>query len=610
MQQHTRWLSLVALATLAACSSTPPQQASSPAPSSTVAATPGAPPAQAAPAPAATNAAQAAAAAYDFDMHVHHPIIASNGMVASEQALASQVGVDILKAGGNSVDAAVAMGFALAVVLPNAGNVGGGGFMMVHDAKSGKDIALDFREVAPLAASRNMYLDAKGNVVDGKSLFTHHAVGVPGSVAGFEHALKKWGSMPLAKVMAPAIALAEKGFPVSEPLAKILKQEEKNMGKWPATTAIFWKNGAPLKRGDLLVQKDLARSLRLIAQQGSKAFYNGEIGQKIVAEMAKHGGPITAQDLRDYKPVEREPVRGSYRGYQIVTMPPPSSGGIHVVQLLNMMEQWPLNSWGHNSAQTVHHVSEAMKYAYADRSEYLGDPDFVKVPVKALTSKTYAQSLVKQIDPDKATPSKSIKPGQLAPYESDQTTHFSVLDKRGNIVAVTYTLNTNFGSGIVAAGTGIVLNNEMDDFSAKPGVPNAYGLVGGDANAIQPKKRPLSSMTPTFVLKDGKPWLVTGSPGGARIITTVLQVVSNSIDFGMNPAEASNALRFHQQWTPDELRLEHGFSVDTIGLLKQKGQNVQVKPAMGRTQTLQLQPNGDIWGYSDPRNPDGHAIGY
>ena len=332
--QHTRWLSVVALAALAACSSQPTQT------SSTNASTQ---PAAKAPA-AAPNAAQAAAAAYDFDMHVHHPIIANNGMVASEHALASQVGVDILKAGGNSVDAAVAMGFALAVVLPNAGNVGGGGFMMVHDAKSGKDIALDFREVAPLAASRNMYLDAKGNVVDGKSLFTHHAVGVPGSVAGLEHALKRWGTMPLAKVMAPAIALADKGFPVSEPLAKILKQEEKNMGKWPATQAIFWKNGAPLKRGDLLVQKDLARSLRLIAQQGSKAFYNGEIGQKIVAEMAKHGGPITAQDLRDYKPVEREPVRGNYRGYQIVTMPPPSSGGIHVVQLLNMMEQWPLNS--------------------------------------------------------------------------------------------------------------------------------------------------------------------------------------------------------------------------------------------------------------------------
>ncbi len=601
--QHSLWLSAIALAALTACSTSPTDPKASAAPAAQTGTSVGSP-------STSGTAAQAAAAAYDFDMHVFHPIIANKGMVSSEHELASQVGVDILKAGGNAFDAAVAMGFALAVVLPNAGNIGGGGFMMVHDAKTGKDIALDFREVAPLAASRNMYLDDKGNVVDGKSLYTHFAVGVPGSVAGLEHALKRWGSMPLAKVMAPAIALAEKGFPVSEPLAKILKQETKNMGQWPATKAIFWKNGAPLKRGDVLVQKDLAKSLRLIAQQGSKAFYQGDIGKKIVAEMAKHGGPITAQDLREYKPIEREPVRGTYRGYEIVTMPPPSSGGIHVVQLLNMMEQWPLNSWGHNSAQSVHHVSEAMKYAYADRSEYLGDPDFVKIPVKGLTSKAYAKSLVQKISADKATDAKAIKPGQPQPYESDQTTHLSVMDQRGNTVAMTYTLNTNFGSGIVAAGTGIVLNNEMDDFSAKPGVPNAYGLVGGDANAIQAKKRPLSSMTPTFVLKDGKPWLVTGSPGGARIITTVLQVVSNSIDFGMNPAEASTALRFHQQWTPNELRVENGFSVDTINLLKQKGQTVVVKPAMGRTQTIQRQADGEFWGYSDPRNPDGRAIGH
>ena len=605
--QHSLWLSAIALAALTACSTSPTDPKGNAAP---VATGTSADKASTATSGSPGTAAQAAAAAYDFDMHVFHPIIANKGMVSSEHELASQVGVDILKAGGNAFDAAVAMGFALAVVLPNAGNIGGGGFMMVHDAKTGKDIALDFREVAPLAASRNMYLDDKGNVVDGKSLYTHFAVGVPGSVAGLEHALKRWGSMPLAKVMAPAIALAEKGFPVSEPLAKILKQETKNMGQWPATKAIFWKNGAPLKRGDVLVQKDLAKSLRLIAQQGSKAFYQGDIGKKIVAEMAKHGGPITAQDLREYKPIEREPVRGTYRGYEIVTMPPPSSGGIHVVQLLNMMEQWPLNSWGHNSAQSVHHVSEAMKYAYADRSEYLGDPDFVKIPVKGLTSKAYAKSLVQKISADKAADAKAIKPGQPQPYESDQTTHLSVMDQRGNTVAMTYTLNTNFGSGIVATGTGIVLNNEMDDFSAKPGVPNAYGLVGGDANAIQAKKRPLSSMTPTFVLKDGKPWLVTGSPGGARIITTVLQVVSNSIDFGMNPAEASTALRFHQQWTPNELRVENGFSVDTIKLLQQKGQNLVVKPSMGRTQTIQRQADGEFWGYSDPRNPDGRAVGY
>ncbi|MFT3813786.1 MAG: gamma-glutamyltransferase [Acidovorax sp.] len=610
MHSPLKWtFSALTLAALLACSTPASQQqaaSASPATQPPAAAAPAAP--SAAP-PQATAATQAAAAAYDFDMDVFHPVIARQGMVASEQELASKAGLDILKAGGNAVDAAVAMGFALAVTLPNAGNIGGGGFMMVHDAKTGKDIALDFREMAPKAASRNMYLDAQGNVIDDKSLHTHFAVGVPGTVAGMDHALRKWGTMPLSRVMAPAIALADKGYPVSETLATILKQEQKNMGKWDATRAIFWKNGAPLQRDDRLVQKDLANSMRLIARDGAKAFYQGPIAKKIAAEMATHQGPITLQDLAAYKVVEREPVRGSYRGYQIVTMPPPSSGGIHVVQILNMMEQWPLNQWGHNSARTVHHVAEAMKLAYADRSEYLGDTDFVRVPVKGLLSKRYAAELAGRISDEHTLPAKEVKPGKPQPYESDQTTHYSVMDKAGNIVAVTYTLNTNFGSGIVARGTGIMLNNQMDDFSAKLGVPNAYGLVGGDANAIAAGKRPLSSMTPTFVLKDGKPWLVTGSPGGARIITTVLQVISNSIDFGMNPAEATAALRFHQQWTPDELRVEKGFSVDTIHLLKQRGENVVVKPSMGRTQTIQVR-NGEFWGYSDPRNPDGKTLGY
>lgn len=593
----------LAIASLAACSSTPPPAASAP-PA----------PVAAAPAPAAmpitqSNAAQAASEAYDFDMDVFHPVVARNGMVSSEQELASRIGLQILKSGGNAVDAAVAMGFALAVALPNAGNIGGGGFMIVHDAKSGKNIALDFREVAPSKATRDMYVGADGKVIDGKSLYTHYAVGVPGTVAGMEHALKKWGSLPLSTVIAPAAKLADKGFPVSETLAKILQQEKKNMGQWPATQAIFWRAGEPLKRGDRLVQKDLAQSLRLIGQQGAKVFYEGAIARKLAAEMAPHAGALSLQDLKSYKVAEREPVRGTYRGYEIVTMPPPSSGGAHLIQILNMMERWPMSQWGANSAQSIHYMTEGMKLAYADRAEYLGDPDFVTVPLKGLTSKRYAETLAAGIDPYQARAGKDIKPGKPQPYESDQTTHYSVVDKMGNAVAVTYTLNTNFGSGIVAKGTGILLNNEMDDFSAKPGVANAYGLVGGDANAVAAGKRPLSSMTPTMVLKDGKPVLVTGSPGGARIITTVLQTVVNTIDFGMNPAEAAATPRFHHQWTPDELRVEKGISPDTVALLKSRGHNVAVKASMGRTQTIQLR-DGMLYGASDPRNPDGQTLGY
>ncbi|MBX3632442.1 MAG: gamma-glutamyltransferase [Simplicispira sp.] len=556
-----------------------------------------------------TAAAQAASAAYDFDMDVFHPVVAQHGMVATEQQLASQIGLDILKAGGNAVDAAVGIGFALAVALPNAGNLGGGGFMVVYDARSGKSVALDFREMAPRGATRDMYLGADGQVVNGKSLHTHYAVGVPGTVAGMEHALKTWGTLPLAKVVAPAAALAEQGFPVSETLAKVLQQTRKSMGQWPATRAIFWKDGEPLKAGDLLVQKDLAASMRLIGSEGAKAFYEGAIAQKIAAEMAPHAGAITLADLRGYQVVERAPTRGSYRGHEIVTMPPPSSGGPHLVQILNMLEPLPLAAWGANSAQTIHHMAESMKLAYADRAEYLGDPDFVKVPLAGLTSKRYADALRAGIDPNHARPGKSIQPGKPQPYESDQTTHYSVVDQAGNAVAVTYTLNTNFGSGIVAAGTGILLNNEMDDFSAKPGVANAYGLVGGDANAVAAGKRPLSSMTPTLVLRDGKPVLVTGSPGGARIITTVLQTVVNTIDFGMNPAEAAAAPRVHHQWTPDELRVEKGLSPDTLALLRQRGHNVVLKASMGRTQTIALR-GGKLYGYSDPRNPDGKTLGY
>ena len=557
----------------------------------------------------ATNASQLAANRYDSSNAIFHPVYGKNGMVASEQGLATQVGLDILKQGGNAIDAAVAVGFALAVVLPNAGNIGGGGFMVLHDDKTGKDVAIDFREIAPAKASRDMYLDNQGNVIDGKSLFTHDASGVPGTVAGMEYALKKWGTMPLSKVLEPAIKLADKGFIVSDVLAQTLKEEKSTLGKWSASKAIFFKNGEPLKSGDLLVQKDLAKSLRLIAKQGAKAFYQGEIATKIAKEMQSHGGTMALEDLKAYKVVERQPIIGDYRGYKVVTMPPPSSGGVHLIEILNMLEHYPIKEDGVNSAKNIHHMAESMKLAYADRSEYLGDPDFVKIPVTGLTSKAYANERVKTIDDNKARLSSTIKPGKPQPYESDQTTHFSVMDKAGNAAAVTYTLNLNFGSGIVVEGTGILLNNEMDDFSVKPGVPNAFGLVGGTANAIEAKKRPLSSMTPTIVMKNNKPWLVTGSPGGARIITTVLQSVVNTIDHEMNPAEAIITPRVHHQWLPDELRVEAGISPDTIKLLQDKGHKVVTKAPMGRIQIIQADDSG-FYGYSDPRNPDGKTLGF
>lgn len=546
---------------------------------------------------------------YDYEMNVFHPIEATNGMVATEQNLASQVGLEILKKGGNAVDAAVAIGFSLAVSLPNAGNIGGGGFMLVHDAKSGKTIALDFREKAPAAASETMYQDEHGEIIPRKSWYTHQAIGVPGTVAGLTKALEQWGSLPLAEVMQPAIELAEKGYEVSPTMAKLLQVEKDNLGKWPTTKAIFFNGEEPLTTGDTLVQKNLANSLKLIANEGADAFYKGAIADEIVRDQQAHDGLITKEDLANYEAVEREVVRGDYRGYEIVSMPLPSSGGIHIVQMLNALEHIPIKESGVNSAKTISLIAETMKRAYADRSEYLGDSDFVKVPTKQLTSKDYAKSIAETVLEGNITPAQEIKPGDLTPYESDQTTHYSVVDKEGNAVAVTYTLNLNFGSGIVAGNTGILMNNEMDDFSSKPGVPNAFGLIGGKANAIEPNKRPLSSMSPTMVLKDGKPWLVTGSPGGARIITTVLQQIINAVDFGMNPAAATNTPRFHHQWLPDELRLELGFSPDTVQLLEDAGYKVSIKPSMGRTQTIQI-INGTMYGYSDPRNPDGAALGY
>lgn len=547
---------------------------------------------------------------YGIEEDIFHPVRAKQGMVASVDALATEVGVDILKQGGNAVDAAVAVGYALAVTHPQAGNLGGGGFMLLR-TKDGKTTAIDFREMAPILASRDMFLDAQGNPDSKKSLISHLASGTPGTVAGFSLALQKYGTLPLSKVVQPAIKLAQEGFIVNDSLADDLNTYGREViARHENSKAIFWKAGQPLKKGDRLVQSQLAKSLELIAKKGPDAFYTGPVAEQIIDEMKKNGGLITKEDLANYKAVERTPISGDYRGYQVYSMPPPSSGGIHIVQILNILANFDMQKQGFGSADAMQIMAEAEKYAYADRSEYLGDPDFVKVPWQALTNKEYAKSLAKQIDINRARPSTQIHPGNLQPWESDQTTHYSVVDKDGNAVAVTYTLNTTFGSGIVAGTSGILLNNQMDDFSAKPGVPNVYGLVGGAANAIEPKKRPLSSMSPTIVVKEGKTWLVTGSPGGSRIITTVLQMVVNTVDFGMNVAEATNAPRFHHQWLPDELRVEKGFSPDTLKLLAQKGQKVALKAAMGSTQSIMIGPDGTLYGASDPRSEDGLAAGY
>ncbi|EBS8365558.1 gamma-glutamyltransferase [Salmonella enterica subsp. diarizonae serovar 50:z:-] len=559
---------------------------------------------------AVANPPVAPPVSYGVEEDVFHPVRATQGMVASVDAMATQVGMDILKQGGNAVDAAVAVGYALAVTHPQAGNLGGGGFMLLR-TKDGATTAIDFREMAPAGATRDMFLDEQGNPDSKKSLTSPLASGTPGTVAGLSLALEKYGSLPLNSVVRPAIKLAQEGFIVNDALADDLKTYGSEvLPHHENSKAIFWKDGEPLKKGDKLVQQDLANSLTMIAENGPDAFYKGEIARQIAQQMQQNGGLITTDDLAAYQAVERTPVSGEYRGYQIFSMPPPSSGGIHIVQILNILENFDMNKYGFGSADAIQIMAEAEKYAYADRSEYLGDPDFVNVPWQALTSKMYAKSIAGQIDINKAKPSSEIRPGKLAPYESDQTTHFSVVDKDGNAVAVTYTLNTTFGTGIVAGNTGILLNNQMDDFSAKPGVPNVYGLVGGEANAVGPKKRPLSSMSLTIVVKDGKTWLVTGSPGGSRIITTVLQMVVNTIDFGMNVAEATNAPRFHHQWLPDELRVEKGFSPDTLKLLEQKGQKVALKEAMGSTQSIMVGPDGELYGASDPRSVDDLTAGY
>lgn len=546
---------------------------------------------------------------YDSEV-LHHPVVGENGMVASQHKLASEAGLEILRMGGNAVDAAVAVGFSLAVVLPRAGNLGGGGFMIVHNAASEETKTFNYREMAPAKAHRDMYLDEDGNVDNYSINSTHKAAGIPGTVAGMAHTLKMYGTMSLAQVMAPAIKLAEEGFPVTYDLAGLLRIMEPRMRKWPESAKVFYKpNGGFYEAGELLIQKDLAWSLKEIAKNGPEAFYGGAVGQKIAADMAANDGLITVEDLKKYKVEEMDPVWGSYREYEIASMPPPSSGGVHIIQMLNILEGYPLKYLGHNTAETIHLMTEAMKLAYADRSEHLGDPNFWKVPVEGIISPDYAAKLRRKIDRWKANKSASIKPGAPQDYESEETTHFTVVDKAGNVVTNTYTLNFSFGSGIVTKGTGILLNNEMSDFSAKPGVPNAFGLLGGEANAVQPMKRPLSSMTPTIVFKNGKPYFATGSPGGSRIITTVLQIILNVIDHDMNVAEASHAPRIHHQWYPEVLYLEKGINLDTQHLLRSRNHDVQYRNAMGSTQTIMLR-DGLLFGASDPRRPDAATVAY
>lgn len=541
--------------------------------------------------------------------HRFHPVVSTGGMVVSQEQLASQMGAQILSAGGNAIDAAVATGFALAVTLPQAGNLGGGGFMLIYLAEEHKTLALDYREMAPAAALGKLFLDDKGQVDQDKTRFSHLSAGVPGTVAGLIHAQEKYGLLPLAEVMAPAIGLASQGIKVSDTLAFSLDQARQRLAKWPSSKKYFFRpDGETLKSGELWQQLDLAKSLQAISSEGRSAFYEGAIAKLIVEDMGKNRGLITSEDLANYRVVEREAVKGSYRGFEVVTMPPPSSGGVHLIQMLNILEGWPLTELGHNSAAYLHRLIESMRRAYADRSEYLGDPDFHPVPVTQLTDKAYAKKLRAGIDLDKATPSTSISPGLEAPYESPQTTHFSVWDSAGNVVSNTYTINFSYGSGIAVEGAGFLLNNEMDDFSVKAGTPNAYGLVGGEANAIEPAKRPLSSMTPVIVFKNGQPVFTTGSPGGSTIITTVLQTLLNIIDFDMNIAEAAAAPRVHHQWLPDKVFMETGISRDTQVLLEQKGHALGAPPlVIGRTQTISSDGQ-HTYGANDYRWPGGAAV--
>lgn len=531
------------------------------------------------------------------------------GMVASRSMIASTVGRDILKSGGNAIDAAVAVGFALAVTYPSAGNLGGGGFMMIH-LKNGDVLSLDFREVAPLAATRDMYLDAQGNVIKGASTHSHKAVGVPGTVAGLLEVLEKYGSQSRQQVIAPAIKLAREGFPLSYDLARQFKYYSPRLSQYPASKKIFTQQGKPYKEGDIWRQADLADSLQRIADHGREGFYKGKTADLLVAEMQRGGGLISHQDLVEYQPKWRKAIKGQYRGYTIWSMPPPSSGGALLVQMLNMLEPYDVAAMGWGSAASIHLMVEAERRAYADRAEYLGDPDFVDVPVEMLTSKRYAKERFKNFQPNKASDSNAIGFGHW-PEESQDTTHYSIIDQDGNAVSTTTTLNLGYGSKIVVTGAGFLLNNEMDDFSVKPGVPNAYGLLGNTANNVQAKKRMLSSMTPTIVAKNNKPYLITGSPGGSTIINTVFQVVVNTIDHNMSLSNAVGLPRIHHQWKPDRIQYEaYSLSPDTKKILEAMGHKnlVPTRWPLGDANSIRV-VGEEFHGMSDPRN-DGGASGF
>ncbi|MFK5921804.1 MAG: gamma-glutamyltransferase [Verrucomicrobiota bacterium] len=534
---------------------------------------------------------------------VHHPVTGYGGMVASQEKLATQAGVQVLREGGNAVDAAVTIGFTLAVTLPRAGNIGGGGFMLVYLADQKQTIAINYREKSPAASHRDLFLDENGNADAKKSRYSPVASGVPGTVYGLCEALEKYGTIPLQRALQPAIDLAKEGFIVTPFLANGLKSAKKRMSQSPAAKAVFYKNkGSLYSIGEKLIQIDLAHTLQLIADQGPAGFYQGETSDKLVLYMQNNGGLITHDDLLNYRPSHRKPISAFYRGHRIVTMPPPSSG-MTMLHILKLLETFPLEKYGQNSAQSIHLLAEACRLAYSDRAEFLGDPDHWAVPLDYLLSEKYIKQRRNLIDLEQAALSKNVSSSrQSIPYESPETTHFSVIDRFGNAVANTYTLNFSYGAHRMAPGTGFLLNNEMDDFVSKPGSPNGFGLLGGDANAIRAGKRMASSMSPTIIFQpNGKLYFITGSPGGSRIITTVTQLISNVIDHKMNIAEASHAPRVHHQWFPDLLRIEKGLSPDTLKLLEQRGHRLSLQSSMGSTQSI-LTLDGKLFqGCSDPR---------
>lgn len=529
------------------------------------------------------------------------------GIVVSAHPEATKVGLEILKKGGNATDAAIAVQLALAVVYQRAGNIGGGGFMM-HRSANGEMTALDYREKAPAAASKDMYLDSAGNVVENLSVLGHLAVGVPGTVAGLFAAYEKHGGkLPFSDLIAPSIALAENGFYLTEKEAEALNEKVEDFKKYNTTMPVFVKAEA-WKMGDKIVQKDLAETLKRIQKDGKAGFYEGETADLIVAEMKAGGGIITHEDLKNYEAVWRKPVTFEYDDYTISSMPPPSSGGICLAQILGMIEPFPLHEYGFGDVRSIHLVAEAERRAYADRAEYIGDSDFWDVPMKSMLDEKYLASRMTDFSPTAATKSDAIKAG-TPQAESEQTTHLSIVDAEGNAVSVTTTLNTNYGSKVVVSGGGFVLNNEMDDFSAKPGVPNFYGLVGNEANAIQPQKRMLSSMTPTIVEKEGKLFMVVGTPGGSTIITSVLQVFLNVAEYGMTVEEAVNAKRFHHQWLPDQISVEEGFDKHTITALEKLGHTIEVREAIGKVEAIVRKADGTLEGAADIRGDD-TALGY